>query len=675
MIFNNMKITTKLIISTAAFLAPIALMLYLVISVSNSSVQSAKNELRGTARIRPVTELLRLIPQYIGSADDRALGDVSALNDRIEQEFSVLVELLKGGPNQGQQADSSANDGTYLAAVSYDMLKSMRLGNTEETLKVHMNITGNMIDILSYTGGTYGLLIDPEMNTHYLIDIVLNFLPQAQERCVRVENIIRLAAFRQSLSGEDKKELETCLALLGEIDYQKANAVLKTISGLYPDSPAAADGSETENIFSYLSAYRASLYRLAVILERALSVDSPERFFPILTEQLSRINESIFPLFSITLDQLDVLLQNRIYAFYIRLVRSLLLAILASILAFFIIIMTNVSISQSTANLKLLFGSLQNNDLSAVLEVDSLDEFGELMTAFNRFLEKLRAAFVSFSHHASMVSSSVYDLSASAKEISATANEQSSSVAEIVATMEDNKNLSRQAVIKTEEVVELIEQTQKISRRGAELRDINQDMMQDIRDQNAKIIEEIMNLADMLNRIDETIGIIDSITDQTKLIAFNASLEASSSGEEGARFAVVAGEIRRFADSVAESTGEIKEKIEELQNAFHILIEEANEGSQQITHGYDSMVEQKTVFENIVEVSENVATRSRQISNLSKQQELASSQIFQALTEISAGVKQFVTATASTSKTADNLNVMSIELQETVKKYRTGEKG
>jgi methyl-accepting chemotaxis protein len=673
MVFKNIKITAKLTISSVAFLVPVVLMLYFVISVSNSSVHSAKNELRGITRIKPVIELLRLIPQYIGTAGDRALEDAPPLNDGIEREFSVLMELLKDSPDQKQQADSSVNTGTYLAAVSYSMLKAIKPGNIEETLKVHINITRNMIDILSYISGAYGFLTDSEINSCYLIDIVLDFLPQAQGHCVRVENIIRLANFRQTFSGEDKKELETCLALLKEIDYQKSNTALKTISGLYPDSPAAADGSETESILSYLSAYRASIYRLVVILEKVVNATSPEQSFPILTEQLSKINENIFPLYSITLDQLDVLLQNRINVSYSRLVRSLSIAILASILAFFIIIMTNVSISQSTAHLKILFGSLQNNDLSPVLEVSSRDEFGELMTAFNRFLEKLRTVFVSFRHHASMVSSSVYDLSASAKEISTTANEQSASVAEIVATMEDNKNLSRQATIKTEEVAELMEQTQKLSRRGAELWDVNQDMMQDIRDQNAKTIEEIMNLADMLNRIDETIGIIVSIADQTKLIAFNASLEASSSGEDGARFAVVAGEIRRFADSVAESTGEIKEKIEELQNASRTLIEEANQGSQQISYGYDRMVEQKTVFENIVEVSQNVAIRSRQISNLSKQQELASSQIFQALTEISAGVKQFVTATASTSKIADSLNVIFVKLQETISEYRTGE--
>jgi methyl-accepting chemotaxis protein len=175
----------------------------------------------------------------------------------------------------------------------------------------------------------------------------------------------------------------------------------------------------------------------------------------------------------------------------------------------------------------------------------------------------------------------------------------------------------------------------------------------------------------MIGRINEAIRIIDGIADQTKLIAFNASLEASSSGESGARFAVVAAEIRRFADNVVESTREIKQKIEEVQSASQILITEANNGSRQIDLGYERMSEQKAVFEHIVDNSQNVATRSQQISNLSKQQEYATSQIFTTLKEIAAGVKQFVIATASTSKIADNLNGMSEELKETVNKYRT----
>jgi methyl-accepting chemotaxis protein len=650
-----MKITTRLTISSAAFLVPIAVMIYFVISLSNTSIQSARNELRGTACLKPIAGLLQRIPRHLKATLDYTSGDSSRPDEEIEQLFNELKREFSSGSNDD-----------IIASITtiQDLLKSINSGSLEETLETYMKITRSIGELITYTGEFYGLVADPEMNSYYLVDISLNSLPQAQEHFLRVENTLRLA--------NSRKDIEACLTLLKEIDYLKAIANLETATRQYRNSPTGLNSPEAKEILFRLSNYRTSIDQLIVFLEKTVNTDNPEQNFPTIMNQLVKVNEDTFLLWNTTVNQLDVLLHNRISAFYVSLIRSLIIAVLASALAFFIIIVTNISISQSAARLQRLFISLQNNDLSLNLEVDSHDEFGELMIAFNRFLEKLRTAFMSFSQHASMVSTSVYDLSASAKEISTTANEQSTSVAEIVSTMEDNKNLSEQVAVKTAEVADLMTQTQKLSRHGVELRDANQDMMQDIRDQNAKIIEEIMNLADMLNRIDEIIAIIDVIADQTKLIAFNASLEASSSGEEGARFAVVAGEIRRFADSVAESTSEIKEKIEEVQNASRMLIEEANQGSEQIAFGYERMVEQKTVFENIVEVSQNVATRSQQISNLSKQQELASSQVFLALKEISAGVQQFVIATSSTSKTADNLNAMSVELRETVDKYQTG---
>jgi methyl-accepting chemotaxis protein len=341
--------------------------------------------------------------------------------------------------------------------------------------------------------------------------------------------------------------------------------------------------------------------------------------------------------------------------------------------AYFVLIGIVIDITRSAGGLKRLFTGLEENDLSLTLTARSGDEFGKLVTALNHFFARLRDVFTAFSHDANLVVIAVYELSSSARQITTTANQQSASVSEIVSTMENNKKLSEQIAVKTAEVADLAAQTQDSSLKGVDLWGANQEMMEEIRAQNGKIITEIKNLSDMIRRINEAIGIIDGIADQTKLIAFNASLEASSSGEAGARFAVVAAEIRRFADNVVDSTREIKQKIEEVQAASQDLIAEANNGSKQIDQGYDRMVEQKAVFENIVENSQNVATRSQQISNLSKQQEYASSQIFVTLKEISTGVKQFVTATASTSKIADNLNVMSQRLQGTVGKYRTSE--
>jgi len=253
--------------------------------------------------------------------------------------------------------------------------------------------------------------------------------------------------------------------------------------------------------------------------------------------------------------------------------------------------------------------------------------------------------------------------------MTATANEQSASIAEIVSTIENNRNLTAQSAEKTKEVANLAVQTQELSRRGAGIREANENMMFDIKSQNVKIIDTIKNLTDMLSGIDESIKIIDSIADHTKLIAFNAALEASSSGEAGARFSTVADEIRRFANNVVESALEIKENISEINRAAQNLLTEANNGSRAIDTGYNRIVEQKEVFENIVDVSQNVAVRMQQIFNLSKQQEVSASHVFTALKEISAGVGQFVSATAITSDTVGKLNNMSSELKDMLAKY------
>ena len=314
--------------------------------------------------------------------------------------------------------------------------------------------------------------------------------------------------------------------------------------------------------------------------------------------------------------------------------------------------------------------ALANLDFTVSIEASRKDEIGKVQRAFIKIRDSFKSNFSLLNQNAYKVSTAVYDLSSSAKEITTTANEQSTSVAEIVSTMESSKGLSGQIAVKTTEVAELAAQTENMSQHGADLHGSNENMMADIRKQNAKVVEEIKNLTEVLSRIDESVQFIDTIADRTKIIAFNATLEALSAGEAGRRFAVVAGEIRRFADNVVESVVEIKDRISELQDASGALISEADIGFQAIDLGYNRMTEQKEVFENIVDASQNVAVRSQQISNLSRQQELASAQICTALQEISAGVKQFVVATGSTSLAAENLNNMALELRETLASYR-----
>ncbi|MDR0642136.1 MAG: methyl-accepting chemotaxis protein [Treponema sp.] len=672
--FRNMKIGARLILSSAVFLVPMGIMFFFVVTGANTSIQSAKQEQRGLSCLRSIAELLWIVSEDLSDTRPETASAADTLFKEMERRYAAIGEKGQRGKTLVQQINS---DLIILRDTGWDGGSLAR-----------MRVIENLRALFSVVGNNAALFMDTDADDYYFADAGIRILPRSWDRISRIENILRLSQGQTGLSAYDSKTAGDYLTLLIHADYSLAVSDIDAALNFFAAGNPSVLGSNTDDIFSLLASYRSTLDWYIATVQAVLSLNQGEGdgFAEARSHALSagaRAIESSYAVMNACFSKLEVSLGKHIDMQRRYFMRSLGLVVLTSVLAFGIVILSNIHISRSTARLRGLFATLEENDLSVNLPVQARDEFGELLAAFNSFLEKLRAAFNSFSKSAVMISSSAFDLSASAKEISTTANEQSASVAEILSTMEGNKELSVQGAARTQEVAELAVQTQELSRRGAELRDANQDMMGLIRDAHGKIIEEINGLADILTRINESIAIIDSITDQTRLIAFNASLEAAASvdtdaGEEAGdntRFSVVAAEIRRFADSVVDSTAEIKEQIQELQRASQSLIGEANNGRLLIDQGYERVVRQKEVFEQIVDVSRNVAVRSQQISDLSRQQEYAASQIFTALKEISAGVNQFVTATVSTSKTADNLNVMSVELRDIMAKYRTGKAG
>jgi methyl-accepting chemotaxis protein len=666
-----MKIGARLIVSNVVFLIPMGIMLFFIITGANTSIQIAERERRGLSCLRSIAGLL-----WIASEEVRP--------ETVDSAVLLLQELERGYAAVGGTGPGR----DLIQQISGDF---MILWNTgwDKGGAVHQRIAGNLRALSALTGNDAALFMDNNVGDYYLVDAAVQVLPRSWERIILIGDLVSAAGGRTALSADDSKAAGDHLTLLKDSDYPMVLSDIDAALDFLTQEGLLEDDGRMDELFSLLASYRSAVDWFISTVQLTLSLNPQAGVSPVFAEIYSNALkagdlavENSYTVLNACLDELELSLERRIDAQQQRFLRSLALAALASALAFTIVIISNNHISRSAGRLRNLFAALENNDLSVKLAFHSGDEFGELMIALDLFLEKLRAAFDLFNENAGMVSSAVYDLSASAKEISTTANEQSASVAEILSTMEGNRDLSAQGAAKTQEVAELAVQTQELSRRGAELRDANQDMMGMIRNEHGKIIEEINGLADILARIDESIAIIDAIADQTKLIAFNAGLEAAASvdinaegGVDNARFSVVAAEIRRFADNVVDSTTEIKEQIQELQRASRSLIEEANSGRLQIDQGYERVVKQKEVFEQIVEVSRNVAVRSQQISSLSKQQEYAASQIFVALKEISAGVNQFVTATASTSKTADDLSLMSVKLREILAKYRTGKTG
>ena len=256
------------------------------------------------------------------------------------------------------------------------------------------------------------------------------------------------------------------------------------------------------------------------------------------------------------------------------------------------------------------------------------------------------------------INQSLQDLSVSSKEISTTSNQQAVAVKEIVSTMEDSDKLAKGSAAKINEVVKISKKTENDVEKGFTIIQSSLDQMNQINVKNTNLMEGIKLLSQQIESIWEIVGMINSIADQTKIIAFNAELEASKSGESGKNFEIVAGEIRRLADNTVASTKDIKSKIDEIQKSSDTLILSSEEGTEKIREGLKLSNELEVVFRDILNSSEISASSAEQIALSINQQASSFEQILIALKQISEGVDNFVASTKSTTQAINALDSM-----------------
>lgn len=263
---------------------------------------------------------------------------------------------------------------------------------------------------------------------------------------------------------------------------------------------------------------------------------------------------------------------------------------------------------------------------------------------------------------ASSVMQSTQDLVVTSRETESISIEQSSSVKEIVATMEDADKLSQNISTRIVEVALVANKTTDDVQKGFTMLATNLQKMHEITEANIETINGIKALSEKIESIWDIVNIINSITDQTKIIAFNAELEAASAGESGKNFYIVANEIRRLADLTSNSTKEIKARITEIQHSSDNLIITSEGGTEKIHEGCELSSNLEKNFENIKSSAEITAESSNDIKDIINQQTYAFEQIVITLRQISTSIENFSVSTQTVTTASEKLRCIADDL-------------
>lgn len=298
-----------------------------------------------------------------------------------------------------------------------------------------------------------------------------------------------------------------------------------------------------------------------------------------------------------------------------------------------------------------------DGDLTSSIHVEGADEVAALARATQAMQTKLHEMVAQVGANAAKVHRAAQNIALAVQGQAATSTQMSSSVAEITTTMEELSASSTQIADHSRSVVDIANQTLEGSRKGSEAMQTVLGRMNDIRSDNQHSLQEIVALGAKSKQISKVMELINTVADQTKLIAFNAALEASSAGEAGKRFSVVAAEIRRLADSVTDSTREIETRIGEIQDSIARLVITSEKGATGIEAGISASAHATERLNDIVSAASQTSGAAQQISLSTQQQKTASSQVVVALREI-------VTASAHTAQSITQISQVSQEMTE-----------
>lgn len=132
------------------------------------------------------------------------------------------------------------------------------------------------------------------------------------------------------------------------------------------------------------------------------------------------------------------------------------------------------------------------------------------------------------------------------------------------------------------------------------------------------INELVTDLASQSQQITHSLNEIENVSEQTKLLALNASIEAARAGEHGKGFAVVADEIRKLATYSQESTDEIQNVLKNIELQVQAIVLKMGNGMEEIKKGNQTIQQSEQLFDLILTSMREV---EKEISHISKSSE------------------------------------------------------
>ncbi|MDY6935376.1 MAG: methyl-accepting chemotaxis protein [Spirochaetota bacterium] len=327
--------------------------------------------------------------------------------------------------------------------------------------------------------------------------------------------------------------------------------------------------------------------------------------------------------------------------------------------------------SKMVYNLKLLA-----NQAKAISEGDLKNEIldnridGDLGDAFFSMKENLKSIVGSINYLINITSSTVNEISAISEEMAGAANTQvdmisdiSSSFSQLTGSIKHVADNAGIVSLKAGENTQIAERAKSLTEKAI-------DMVISTKKISDKINDTFMELQRKAENISDIINIILNIADKSDLLALNASIEASSAGESGRRFSVVASEMRKLSERISLSTGDIEKILKEIQDSIGESAGLIKTEADDIENTGNIIMELESVFKGLYNDFSDTSKMMIEVSTATEEQRITTESLKGSVEEMNISIQETTNAAEGTARAAVELMDNANTLIEYVKRFK-----
>ena len=316
-----------------------------------------------------------------------------------------------------------------------------------------------------------------------------------------------------------------------------------------------------------------------------------------------------------------------------------------------------------------LVSDVGKGDLTKRGEVTA-DVFGNLADGFNLMTQRFGQLMKQVREAAERVNKSAGTLRDNANQMAGTAKQQADESVKTLSAVDQLASSMRQVSATAGASSESAKQVLHATEQGrVAVQETVQDM-QNIRSSVQRMSKQVKALGDRSLEISNIVTTIRDIANQTNLLALNAAIEAAGAGEAGVRFAVVADQVRKLAESSTQATREIADLVKMIQSETQETVVAMEQESQAVEAGSASALRTGEVFNEISGIAQRSSELAQTIASAAVNQTASTDQVGRSLKDFAGGAAATQKATDSARATVEDMAKLAEGLTSSVAQFK-----